>query len=250
MPPPQRLLSIRIRGFVCKSCLSKLQIPRRQQIPWIGRRFASDNRPRRPEGAYDLPNGTVRYFEQTPDGVRTEIDDEEDAAFMESVRKQLKDIENETGRTMDDLEDEDLEKILQNSSLGLEEEDLDDIFEDGSSSLREASELEDALDSMASKNEEMQAQIDLVESIDLDNISEKDRLKLRETLLKSVERGMIDKFRNYVKATNAQQTRLLHLAPPSYQKRRNHSFHFPSLPTASRYLLHLFPNSIEIVFYN
>ncbi|KAE8447606.1 hypothetical protein EG329_010577 [Mollisiaceae sp. DMI_Dod_QoI] len=192
MPPPQHLLSNRLRGFVCKSCLSKLQAPQRQQISWTARRFASDDRPRRKKGVWDVPQGTIRYFEQTPDGVRTEIQDDEDDAFTESVRKQLKELENQTGRTIDDLDEEDIQRILRGlSSESKGGDTLGMLFKDDSLDSQDSQdqfEFEKAFETMATQDQEIKAQMDLVDSVDVDNLSAEDRVRLREALLGSVKK--------------------------------------------------------------
>ncbi|KUJ24049.1 uncharacterized protein LY89DRAFT_712987 [Mollisia scopiformis] len=184
MPPPQHLLSPRLRGFVCKSCLSKLRAPRRQQLPWVTRTYASDDKPKRRKGAWDLPHGTVRYFEQTRDGVRTELKDEEDdddAEFTESVKEQLRQLEERTGKTMYDLDEQDLQDILHGTLANTQEEDPLKGFPD-------PAEIEKDLTAMAAHNQDIQAQMDLINSFDLENLSEEDRVRLREGLLGSVKK--------------------------------------------------------------
>ncbi|KAJ5038767.1 uncharacterized protein L3040_006447 [Drepanopeziza brunnea f. sp. 'multigermtubi'] len=148
MPPPQHLLASKIRGHVCRLCLSKLQAPKRQSLQWNLRNINTNAGPRRPkeaEGtlksparesqdpaaeslaeAEDLedlqifetmeevirerrrdaehgpsrpggvPRGAVRYFEETPDGVRTEIEDPlDDEATLEALEKEI--LEDMTG---------------------------------------------------------------------------------------------------------------------------------------------------------
>lgn len=191
MPPSQRLLSTRIRGFVCKSCLSKLHAPRRQQLPWAIRTFASDDKPRK--GVWDLPHGSVRYFEQTPDGARTEIKDEEDDEYTESVRKRLRELQERTGKTVDDLDDQDLQELLRGTLADTQGEDaVRTLFEDDPS--QDPAEVENILKEMAAHDQELQAGIDLIKSYDLENLSDEDRVRLREAVLASVKNGMKKRY--------------------------------------------------------
>lgn len=191
MPPPQHFLSNRLRGYVCKSCLSKLRAPWRQQLPWTLRTFATDDRPKKGKGAWDLPHGTVRYFEQTPDGVRTEIKDNEDDAFTESLRKHLQILEERTGKGVNDLEEEDLQNLLRATLVDAQGEDaLGELFGDPSLDPQAQAELKKALEAMTAQDEEMKSQIEFINSFDLNNLSDQDRSRLREELLKSVKKGM------------------------------------------------------------
>ncbi|CZR50526.1 uncharacterized protein PAC_00399 [Phialocephala subalpina] len=184
MPPPQHLLSTRLRGFVCKSCLSKLRAPRGQRIPWTSRTFASDDRPRRKKGGLDLPHGTIRYFEQTPDGVRTEIKDGDDDGAMDKLREKLKEIEERTGKTADDLDAQDLDDILQEISPGEEGDALFDRYlENALSNEQGSAELGDDSETMSEEEQRMQNQLELINSLDVDNLSDEDRLMLRKMLL-------------------------------------------------------------------
>lgn len=191
MPPPQHLLSTRLRGFVCKSCLSKLRAPRGQQILWTARTFASDDRPRRKKGGLDLPHGTVRYFEQTPDGVRTEIKDDDDDLSMDRIRDKLREIEEKTGKTADDLDAQDLDDILQEISPGGEEDALDGYLEKVLSEGQDSAEFEDSSEIMSKEEERIQNQLELINSIDVDNISDEDRAMLKGMLLEVAQKGMI-----------------------------------------------------------
>lgn len=191
MPPPQRLLSTRLRGFVCKSCLSKLQPPQRQYLPLLARTFASDNKLKKRKQALDIPV-TVRYFEQTEDGVRTELKDEDDddEVYTETVMQQLKEIEEETGRTMYELNDEDLQRILQATMPKLEPENTEGLLLNPFMGPGDPAEIEKKALASAAAHAEIQAKINFINSFDLENLSQEDRIRLRERLLKSQNKGM------------------------------------------------------------
>ncbi|KAG4433551.1 hypothetical protein IFR05_010976 [Cadophora sp. M221] len=195
MPPPQHLLASKIRGFVCRSCLSKLQPPQRQRIQWVSRSLTTDNVHSRQKGGtyppsifeethgedraedeaefYDesiiqtleeevrarrkdaaehggVPKSAFRYFEETPDGVREEVkDDIEEENTLAALEREIEDLKSGTG--------------------GLRER----LVGDGSSPLAD----------------ELRAQILEIERVDLENLSEADRLRLRKIVLRGLESG-------------------------------------------------------------
>jgi hypothetical protein len=104
MPPPQRLLASRLRGFVCRLCLSKLQVPVGQRQPWLSRNIANDNGPPKSKGESPwftyLPEPLAKYFERDPGGDTEPPDDE---AFMESLEQSIRDLEEATGRSRQEL---------------------------------------------------------------------------------------------------------------------------------------------------
>lgn len=220
MPPPQHLLSTRLRGFVCKSCLSKLRAPRGHQIPWTARTFASDDKPRR-KGGWDLPHGTVRYFEQTPDGVRTEIKDDDDDVSMDRLREKLKEIEERTGKTADDLDAQDLDEILQEISPGGDEGALDRYLERVLLE-QDPTGFEDGSGPMSKEEERIQNQLELINAIDVDNISDKDREILKGMLPQVVQKG---------KPTTLQESTPSAASPSGSSIL--HEYNRPTLPIAS-----------------
>ncbi|KAL3423542.1 pentatricopeptide repeat domain-containing protein [Phlyctema vagabunda] len=79
MPRPQPVLASKIRGFVCRSCLAKLQA--KPSTPWLARSFANQNSSKAKETQPEKKapsEPTFRFFQQTPDGRRIEIQDDED----------------------------------------------------------------------------------------------------------------------------------------------------------------------------
>ncbi|KAH6709637.1 hypothetical protein BKA61DRAFT_738629 [Leptodontidium sp. MPI-SDFR-AT-0119] len=196
MPPPQHLLASKLRGFVCRSCLSKLQPAQRQRIQWVSRSLTTDNvhsrqkgvtypasifeetqgegiaedeaefdeesiiqtlgeelRARRKDAAEHatpggVPKSAVRYFEETPDGVRKEVkDDIEEENTLDALERDIEDLKSGTG--------------------GLREK----LIGDGSSPLAD----------------ELRAQILEIERVDLENLSETDRQRLRKIVLRGIE---------------------------------------------------------------
>jgi len=149
MPPSQPIFASRIRGYVCKSCLLRLQKPLRRQPPWLSRSFTSDNaasKPRLSKANKTIPQGhethdaEIRYFEETPDGDRREVgaEDAEEELLRETVEATLRNFDDvmgkkskELGVSVDDLEkdygmsQEELEEGLDTFGGEMGEEDLD-----------------------------------------------------------------------------------------------------------------------------
>ncbi|PQE20911.1 pentatricopeptide repeat protein [Rutstroemia sp. NJR-2017a BBW] len=119
MPPPHNLLTSSIRGFVCNSCRAKLQVPSR--APRLSRSFTaqssllqSGSRKHRqspqnsqsnqsPTTEEELP--VVRWFDETPDGVRTEVkEDPEEAELIEDLQHAVKRLKDDIGEDADDVD--------------------------------------------------------------------------------------------------------------------------------------------------
>jgi hypothetical protein len=119
MPPPHNLLTSSIRGFVCNSCRAKLQIPSR--APRLSRSLTaqssllqSESRKHRqspPKSQSDqsqtaqeeLP--VVRWFDETPDGVRTEVkEDPEEAELIEHLQDAVKHLKDDIGQAAEDVD--------------------------------------------------------------------------------------------------------------------------------------------------
>ncbi|KAL2065096.1 hypothetical protein VTL71DRAFT_4236 [Oculimacula yallundae] len=199
MPPPQHLLASKIRGFVCRSCTLKLQGPPRQRTPWVSRSLTTQAVKSRRKGAtqstahyeetpsedqadlgpeFDeasilesleeeirarrkdaaehgpstpggVPKSAVRYFEETPDGVRTEVADDVDENALDAMEKDLEDLKSDTDVLM--------ERLLGGNT--------------------ESSPLAD----------DLRARILEIEKADLNNLSEDDRLRLRNRILQGSE---------------------------------------------------------------
>ncbi|KAK0118780.1 hypothetical protein ONS95_007662 [Cadophora gregata] len=194
MPPPQSLLASKLRGFVCRSCLSKLQGYHRRRMQWASRSLTTDTvhsgtkeathpastsfgetqdelesefnegsiiealsqevRLRRKDAVeHSVPKSTVRFFEETPDGSREEIQDGLDEEnTLDALEKEIEGLKTDTGGLM--------EKLVGG-----------DPSQPGRSPLAD----------------ELRAQIMEMERLDLKNLSEADRLRLRSIILKGSE---------------------------------------------------------------
>ena len=83
MPPLPPISSSRIRGFICKSCLLKLQRPQPAQPPWLARNVrtgAGAKRSKIPSaGDHNYqstgPEPVIKHFRLTPDGKKKELPD-------------------------------------------------------------------------------------------------------------------------------------------------------------------------------
>jgi hypothetical protein len=164
MPPSQPFVTSRIRGFVCGSCLSQLRKPRRPRTPWLVRNVAS-GRPSRitaPKGKKKNADPIIRYFDQTPDGIRRELEeDTEEQAMLKDVEEQI--------------------RMFEEPHLEQEEFDPESLVQQG---LKEY----DISESMKASMEEIKAQMENVS--DLENLSEEERTKLRSRLLNLDTEGM------------------------------------------------------------
>jgi hypothetical protein len=87
MPPPQNLLAFRLRGYVCRSCLLKIQSPQKQKVPWLSRSVTSSHHTSKSKSKQKpsaLSNSSsneaskFKVFEEAPDGTRTEVETEDD----------------------------------------------------------------------------------------------------------------------------------------------------------------------------
>jgi hypothetical protein len=138
MPPPRSLLSPRIPGFICRSCLLRRDLPRQQRPPWLVRNATTGNGPPRPvpKWGHSPPPSVVeqepniRYFDQTPDGDRREVDDSAEEAFLKSIGTEMEEIDARTNAMLgiDDpggIADEDKDAAIQGKID--EEEDTRDI---------------------------------------------------------------------------------------------------------------------------
>ncbi len=188
MPPPQHLLASRIRGFVCKSCLQKLQAPQRQRLLWASRNISTSVA--RLKGANkDID---VKIWDEARDGSRTELNDavedmqEIGKEYGISVEQTIRELERESGKTMDDLVDEDegdLQDAMNNRMQKLWKE------KDISADLPSDPEL----DMLAESTARVQHQLELIRKFSGGNIhtmSEENKVRLREALLAPVKKNM------------------------------------------------------------
>jgi hypothetical protein len=95
MPPPRHLLAPRLPGFICRSCLSRLEPTRKQRPPWLIRNATTkagpSQRGNKPPGMEE--EKIVRYFDETPDGDRREVPEYgEEEAFLDSMSAEMEEM--------------------------------------------------------------------------------------------------------------------------------------------------------------
>ncbi|CAD6448187.1 4e3dd09c-06ab-4fb2-8753-2f036fae7b6d [Sclerotinia trifoliorum] len=180
MPPPPTNFTSSIRGFVCKSCRIKLQIPPR--APWLSRNFTAQKPllrlkdrgekvpPLASKAEVQQPEQTeepfYKYYDETPDGVRTEAQpDLEEEELLEGLQEAVREIKDDIGE--------------------ISAEELEEVDEDEEPSLH----MEEWEDAMDAKIERLEAEVNRLESITNKPgpMSEDDRQRIREYFLKSVE---------------------------------------------------------------
>lgn len=205
MPPPQHLLASRIRGFVCKSCLSKLQTPQRQRAPWVAARNISATAARAKGATKDADQGQadeaepaiqVKYWEQDPEGNRKEIfeekEDDEERELKASIQQEVKHLEQKEGRPLEEvykdiMGSEDDIRLEMGKRMG-------ELIEEGYGDAAFEGPSDEDLAVLESKSEEIEAHNDIIERYGgIDNIgdlSEEERLQLREELLPSIREAM------------------------------------------------------------
>lgn len=171
---------------MCKSCLSRLQAPLRRQLPWLTRSYSSDRKPKKKRGAWDIPHGTVRYFEQTPDGVRTEIKDDDDEAFTIQLREQLKKLEKELGKSWEDFEEKDLARLFHATQAEVQGEATLNGRGKPSFGSQMPEDFKETLDAMLASNPELGSRLEPLKSLDVSHLSDEERSHLRAELIRSV----------------------------------------------------------------
>jgi hypothetical protein len=175
MPPPHHFLAPRLRGYVCRACLFKSQVPRRQPPLWLSRNASNDRGPPQSKGVIkqvDLPEPEIREFEQTADGTRIEIRDNP----LKEIEDEIRDIERQEGKSIEELVGPfDFESFLENDG---EQISYDPI-------------MGDSMAAVTKRTEELKAMVERINSIsDFSTLSTEDRSKLREELLNSVTAGI------------------------------------------------------------
>jgi hypothetical protein len=122
------------------------------------------------------PKPIIRIFDQTPDGVRTEMKNEPgDEAFLESLESTIRDMKEEKGAEEIDEEE------LQDRVIGRH---MQKLFQGEALENFLAAKLESQMD-------ELDAEIDKrLENVDLENMSEEERSKVREELYHLVKESM------------------------------------------------------------
>ena len=186
MPPPQRLLGPRIQGFICRSCLSKLQSPRNQRPPWLSRSTASENgplknkQPKSKKGSHDKSakesEPVIRVWDETPDGVRIERGNEPgDGAILKKLESTIQDVRAEMAA---EAETEDIDEGE------LQDRVLDRHMED----MVEGKDMVDFLaDEMESQMKEIDADVDRrLEMMHAENMEEEEQFKVRNELFELV----------------------------------------------------------------
>jgi hypothetical protein len=179
MPPPHRFLAPRLRGYVCRACLSKSQVPRRQPSLWLSRRNASNARaPPQSKGVIrqvDLlePEPEIREFEQTADGTRIEVRDDP----LKEIEDEIRDIEKQEGKSIEEL---------------VGPVDFESFLEDDAEQISYDPIMGDTLAAVTKRTEELEAMVERINSIsDFSTLSTEGRSKLREELLNSVAAGIL-----------------------------------------------------------
>lgn len=178
MPPPQYLLSPTIRGFVCRSCLLKIQQPRRQPIRWLARQATSDGGPRRRP-----VKGEFSFYDQGDDGLRTETDTITDAdiAEDEATRKEIRDLERKVGKPLEEMDGNDL-RNLSPEDLGVE-------------AIPGEFELEAAANAIDAEMEQFENILQKVgSSSDMENLSPEEKQQLRAQIMKLTSKGAAKSF--------------------------------------------------------
>lgn len=150
MPPTQNLLGYTIRGFVCKTCLSKLRQPLHQKTPQLKRTLASKNRapkPSRPSAFKQAKEElSIRYYEETPNGRREEVlEDGEERALERDA--DLEELSRQAG-----IDHEDLIEALGNNADFLAP---DKIFENMGDDAR----IGQALQALQTQNRQLQDEL-------------------------------------------------------------------------------------------
>ncbi|QSZ35106.1 hypothetical protein DSL72_007970 [Monilinia vaccinii-corymbosi] len=139
MPPPPTNLTPSIRGFVCKSCRIKLQIPPRAS--WLSRNFTAQKPlPRSIDRVRKGPPPSktkaqpleqteepfYRYFDETPDGVRTEAkSDPEEDELLEGLQEAVREIKDDVG----EVSAEELEELDEDEEPSLHMEEWEDAMD-------------------------------------------------------------------------------------------------------------------------
>ena len=191
MPPPQSFLASRIQGFVCRSCLSRLQAPQNPRPLWLARSFASDKasqtkKPKSQKSSHDQRRNEIkpliRVFDQSLDGVRTEVNQDRqdvDEAFLESLESTIQDVKKEMGEEgeTEEIDDEEVQdRVIRRHMEGMFQ---GEAFEDYM-----VSQLESQMD-------QLDAEVDKrLENVDVKNMSEEKLSNVREELYQMVKDSM------------------------------------------------------------
>lgn len=176
MPPPHRILASRLRGYVCRACLSKSQFALQQKPPWLSRNATNGRRRRsRSRGAQedvDRQIPEIRLFEQTPDGRRVEIKLDDP---LEGVEEMFREYEKDKDKSMEEL------------GAPLDFESFQNGNGDHNAHLLD---VDESLTDFDKDDEELDALMERLDNIDFNKLSSEDRAKLREEVLRTATNGM------------------------------------------------------------
>jgi hypothetical protein len=174
MPPPHRFLAPRLRGYVCRACLSKSQVTPRQQPLWLSRNSTNARSPQSKgvSQQVDLPEPEIREFEQTADGIRTEIQDD----LLQEIKEEIRMIEKKEGKSIEEIVGPvDFESFLKDDG---QQTSFDPI-------------MGESMAASTKRTEELEALVKRLDSIsDFSTLSPEDRSKLREELLMPLTTGI------------------------------------------------------------
>jgi hypothetical protein len=151
----------------------------------------------------------VKYWEQGSDGTRIEVlpeEDVEEKELRESIEQEVRDLEQKSGRSIEDMmsdvmgDEKDIEEAMR--------ENMSRIMENGPGELPLDGPSEEQMARLMVQADEMKAHMEIIKSFkgtsDLRNLSDEDRLKLREALLVQIQKikGMVTLLRGALISTH------------------------------------------------
>lgn len=191
MPPPHHFLAPRLRGYVCKACLSRLQVTRRGGPIWLSRNASSGRWSslwKKVNPQTDQPEPVIREFIQTPDGVRREIQED----YLKEIGDEIKRQKTGQGLPIDDLiDDDELEELLHDEDA---REQLDEMLQDADEEFSEEileSMFGETMEAMTKTGDELEALTDRLEKAsEEESLSPDEISRIREELLQDITAGM------------------------------------------------------------
>lgn len=196
MPPQQPFSASGIRGYVCISCISKIQNPRQPRPLWLARNATSDSKPPRtktPKARTKVPNiqqktsdSVINYWEQDAEG-NVRKNPFQDREFLGRMQRAMLDPDFDPGSLLEAMGEEGIsqedgeeeEEIYDEIERDLKEQ-VDKSMPWSPEEQSKMAALEAQVDAM---NDEVQRILDIP---NLENISEDERLKIRRELLADV----------------------------------------------------------------
>lgn len=187
MPPQQPFLASGTRGYICRSCISKLQKSYQPRSSWLARKITNDNRPRR---SNTTPKPVIKYWEQNGDGQRRE-NQFQDAAFLEKVERSIKELGDDIGdqRLQEDLQElEEVDAEDKSWEEQEEEQGLEDAYEEYiNKSMGVSNDVQSKTDAIYAQMEALDGQMRRLEdNPELENLSAEDRLRIRREALDGI----------------------------------------------------------------